>query len=107
MQNHPLPRLDEALEVAAALQKYCRLRPGEVWEDPSAKHRVGCLDASRWEDTRKLICGKTAQLALHDPPYNLIAFERRSVREFVEWCRSWVENTDRALVNDGSLYVWL
>src|SRR5438093_2039170 len=107
MQKHPLPRLDQAPEVAAALQKYCRLRRGEVWEDPSGEHRVGCLDASRWEDTQKLICRDTAQLALHDPPYNLIAFDRRSVRAFVDWCRSWVANTDRALANDASLYVWL
>jgi len=107
MQKHPLPRLDQAPEVAAALQKYCRLGRGEVWEDPSGEHRVGCLDASRWEDTQKLICRDTAQLALHDPPYNLIAFDRRSVREFVDWCRSWVANTDRALANDASLYVWL
>lgn len=107
MQNHPLPRLDKAPEVAAALERYCRLRRGEVWEDPSAEHRVGCLDASRWEDTQKLVCRETAQLALHDPPYNLIAFETRSVREFVDWCRTWVANTERVLANDASLYVWL
>jgi len=44
---------------------------------------------------------------MHDPPYNLVAFERRSIGEFVDWCKRWVASTDRALVNDASLYVWI
>jgi len=107
MQNHPLPRLDQAPQVAAALQKYCRLQPGELWEDPTGKHRIGCLDASRSEDVLKLLAGDLAQLALHDPPYNLVAFEKRSVREFVDWCRHWIANSERALAEDASLYVWI
>jgi len=107
MQNHPLPRLDEVPELAAVLQKHCRLQRGEVWEDPSGKHRVGCVDASRWEDVQKLVRGGGAQLALHDPPYNLVAFEKRSVGEFVDWCRRWIANTNRVVANDASLYVWI
>ncbi len=107
MQNHPLPRLDRAPELSVALRKYCRVQPGEVWEDPLGKHRVGCLDASRWEDVQKLIQNEKARLALHDPPYNLVAFERRSIGEFINWCRYWIENTERALARDASLYVWI
>ncbi len=107
MQNHPLPRLDKVPGLAAVLQKHCRLQQGEVWEDPSGKHRVGCVDASRWEDVQKLVRGDGAQLALHDPPYNLVAFEKRSVGEFVDWCRRWIANTNRVVANDASLYVWI
>ncbi len=107
MQNHPLPRLDEVPEIGVALQKHCRLQRGEVWADPSGKHRVGCLDASLWEDAQKLVGGDAAQLALHDPPYNLVAFEKRDVGEFVDWCRRWVASTHRVLANDASLYVWI
>ena len=107
MQNSPLPRLDEVPQLRVVLQRYCRLKEGEVWEDPSGRHRVGCLDAARWGDVQKLVRNDSAQLALHDPPYNLVAFERRSIREFVDWCKRWVANTDRALVNDASLYVWI
>src|SRR5438034_10979409 len=107
MQNHPLPRLDEVPEIGVALQKHCRLQRGEVWADPSGKHRVGCLDASLWEDSQKLVGGDAAQLALHDPPYNLVAFEKRGVGEFVDWCRRWVASTHRVLANDASLYVWI
>ncbi|PYJ97056.1 MAG: site-specific DNA-methyltransferase [Verrucomicrobia bacterium] len=107
MQNHPLPRLDQAPTVAAALQKYCRLQQGEIWEDPFGKHRVGCLDASQLEEVDKLVGGELAQLALHDPPYNLVAFETRSVGAFVDWCRQWIASTDRVLAKDASLYVWI
>src|SRR6267143_6078375 len=107
MQNHPLPRLDQAPEIAAALRMYCRLKHGEVWEDPSGRHRVGCLDASRSEDARKLLGGALAQLALHDPPYNLVAFEKRCVGQFVDWCSQWIANTDRGLAKDASLYIWI
>jgi len=87
--------------------KHCRLDRGDVWDDPVGKHRIGCLDASRWEDVEKLVQGDKAQLALHDPPYNLVAFEQRSVGEFIDWCNLWVANTDRALDKNASLYVWM
>jgi site-specific DNA-methyltransferase (adenine-specific) len=48
-----------------------------------------------------------ASLALHDPPYNIIAFERKSVVEFVRWCRKWVDNSYRVMGVNGSFYVWL
>lgn len=107
MQNRPLPRLDEVPQLRAALQRHCRLRAGEVWQDPTGKHRVGCLDAARWEDVQALVKDDAAQLALHDPPYNLVAFEKRTVGEFMEWCRRWIANTDLALARDASLYVWI
>jgi site-specific DNA-methyltransferase (adenine-specific) len=107
MQNHALPRLDQTPKLGVALQKYCRLRRGDVWEDRLGRHRVGCLDASRWQDARELARGDTAQLALHDPPYNQVAFQQRSIREFVDWSRQWVEITDRVLAKNSSLYVWL
>jgi len=107
MQNHPLPRLDEVPELRTILQKYCRLHRGEVWEDSSGKHRIGCLDASCAKDVKVLMRGNLAQLALHDPPYNLVAFEKRTVGEFVGWCRGWVKNTECVLGKDASLYVWM
>ncbi len=107
MQNHPLPRLDEAPELRAHLLKYCRLKPGGVWEDPRGRHRVGCLDASCSADAKLLMNGRFASLAIQDPPYNLVAFERRDVRGFVEWCRKWANATYNALAEDASLYVWM
>ena len=89
------------------LQKFCRLNRGDVWHDPVGKHRIGCLDASRLDDVEQLAKGDKAQLALHDPPYNLVAFERRSIGEFIDWCARWVANSDRVLDKDASLYIWM
>ncbi|MGH8548609.1 MAG: DNA-methyltransferase [Methylococcales bacterium] len=48
-----------------------------------------------------------ATLAIHDPPYNLVAFETRSIDEYIEWCRRWVRNSLEYMAPDCSLYVWL
>lgn len=70
-------------------------------------HRVGCLDAANRQDIEDIMAGERAQLAIHDPPYNLAAFKRRSIAEFIAWCQRWVANTDAVLTPDASLYVWL
>ena len=53
------------------------------------------------------MCGQKTKLAVHDPPYNLIAFEQRTLAEYIAWCQGWIEITLRHLTNDASLYVWL
>jgi site-specific DNA-methyltransferase (adenine-specific) len=107
MRNNPLPRLDSSPKVREQLLPHCRLRPGDIWTDDIRGHRVGCLDAANSGAMQNLLDGESAQLAVHDPPYNLAAFERRSIEAYIKWCRRWVELTDAALVPDSSLYVWL
>jgi site-specific DNA-methyltransferase (adenine-specific) len=107
MKNNPLPRLDEAIELRERLLPYCRLGPGQVWEDLQGQHRVGCLDAADPAHMAQLMGGHRATLAVHDPPYNLVAFPRRSINEFIAWCRSWVSLTAGHLKEDASFYVWL
>lgn len=51
--------------------------------------------------------GNVAALAIHDPPYNLVAFEQRALSEFVDWCERWVRITVAHLASDASVYVWL
>ena len=107
MHNNPLPRLDSSPEVRERLLPYCRLSPGEVWTDDVRGHRVGCLDATDRGAVQNLMADESAQLAVHDPPYNLAVFERRSITAYIEWCRRWIELTGAALAPDASLYVWL
>jgi site-specific DNA-methyltransferase (adenine-specific) len=107
MKNNPLPRLDEATELRERLLRYCRLVPGQVWEDPQGQHRVGCLDAADPAHIGQLLGGCKAALAIHDPPYNLVAFPKRSIDEFIAWCRSWVSLTASCLKEDAGFYVWL
>lgn len=107
MRNSPLSRLDKSPRLRKSLLPQCRLKAGEIWRDPQGRHRVGCLDAADAAAIGKLMHGQRAALAVHDPPYNLAVFERRSVEDFIAWCRRWIEATQLALAGDASLYVWL
>ena len=107
MHNNPLPRLDITPEVHEALRPFCRLKFGEIWQDPIAGHRVGCLDAESSADIGLLMNGEKATLAVQDPPYNLVAFEERSVEAFIAWCEKWVKNTEQSLSDNSAFYVWL
>jgi len=107
MKNNPLPRLDERPDVRELLLPHCRLKRGEVWVDTVSGHRVGCLDAAKSDDIAKIMDGNRAALAIHDPPYNLVAFEQRKHQDFTDWCRRWVANTLDWMDRDSSLYVWL
>jgi len=107
MINFSIPRLDKNPELRSRLLQYSRLDTGELWDDPLGKHRVGCLDATSQSDVDILMNGNRASLALHDPPYNLVAFEERDVETFIRWCEEWIKTTDSALMPDASFYVWL
>jgi len=107
MHKDPLPRLDKHPDLKKDLLPYCRLSYGDVWTDPQARHRVGCLDASNEKDVRMLMDGEKATLANQDPPYNLVAFKQRPTTDYIEWSRRWVNNTLQALQADSALYIWL
>lgn len=107
MKNNPLPRLDTNPGIRDQLLPFCRLKPGEVWEDSERGHRVACIDSAEPRQVRSLVGNTRTTLALHDPPYNLIAFQGRSVSEYISWCRAWVTATHTCLADDASLYVWL
>jgi site-specific DNA-methyltransferase (adenine-specific) len=107
MKNNPLPRLDEETQLRERLRLHCRLAPGEIWEDPQGYHRVGCLDAANPVHIKQLMGQQMAALAIHDPPYNLVAFPRRSIDEFITWCKDWIRLTAQSLKEDASLYIWL
>ena len=53
------------------------------------------------------MAGEKATLSIQDPPYNLIAFEERSVEKFIDWCRQWIGTTEQVLCDNSALYVWL
>ncbi len=107
MNNFPIPRLDKNPDVCAALLRYCRIREGEIWDDPQGNHRVGCLDAVNPAEVRALMCGDKAVLAIQDPPYNLAAFDSIEGDRFISWCKQWVDGTWQVLDENSSLYVWL
>ena len=107
MKNNPLPRLDTNPSVRDQLLPFCRLGPGGVWEDRERGHRVACIDSADPHQVREVVGEKRPRLAVHDPPYNLVAFQARGVQDYIAWCRGWVAITHECLAEDASLYVWL
>lgn len=107
MKNNPLPRLDTSTKIRDCLLPFCRLKPGEIWIDPFSKHKVGCIDAADEAGVKLLFGNKRAKLAVHDPPYNLVAFQETEVSRFIGWCKRWVDVSIEVMDKDSSLYVWL
>ncbi len=107
MFNHPLTRLDRDEGLRQKVRPFCRLKPGEIWRDRKNGHRVGCLDATSLKDVKSLCANERSSLAIHDLPYNFIAFEQRHVDDFIKWCRQVISNTGEVLKGDSSLYIWI
>ena len=81
MQNFPLPRIDNDDELKKLLLPYCRFSSGKIWVSKSSKlrHKIGCIDACDEDAVKKLMENEKAVLAVHDPPYNFVAFQKRGV----------------------------
>jgi site-specific DNA-methyltransferase (adenine-specific) len=109
-----LPRLDNNEEIRKLLLPHCRLKAGEIWEDPVSGHKVACMDASNEEDTERVVGDNKVVLAVQDPPYNMIignansmTLGKTSLPDYLEWSGKWVRNTINALSDDAHFYVWL
>lgn len=107
MINFPLPRLDKDPELNKLLLPYCRLKPGEIWNDDKKRHRVACMDACDESALKKLFGKEKAILAIQDPPYNFVAFKEKDVTKFIDWCNIWIGNSYQLLKENSSLYIWL
>jgi site-specific DNA-methyltransferase (adenine-specific) len=107
MINTPLPRIDLDDNLRGLIIKYCRLKTGDIWKDPLGKHRVGCFDVTNKSKIKELMRNEKALLAIQDPPYNFIAFGKKKLEKFIDWCREWVSLTYEQLHENSSMYVWL
>lgn len=107
MLNAPLPRIDIDEELHGYLLKYCRLKPGDIWEDPTGSHKIGCIDVTDKKTLENFIGKRKFTLAVQDPPYNFVAFGKKKLEKFIGWCRNWINTTYQLLDDDASLYVWL
>lgn len=107
MLKHPLPRLDKDNELKNLLLPYCRFSEGTIWVDESSGHRIGCGSSTDEKFVKKLFGEYKASLAIHDPPYNFIAFQKSDVENFIEWSEKWIKITYQYLNKNSSLYIWL
>lgn len=118
MLKEPIPRLDSAPELYRQLLPLCRLKPGEIWEDPVRGHRIGVLDATSRSDMERLTGGNSElfrpALAVTDPPYNITLAKKNSrqlskvgVESYIDFSRRWVKNITSLIAQDSHFYVWL
>jgi len=107
MENFPLPRIDSDPHLHDLLLPYCRIRPGEIWTDKIKNHKVGCIDSADESEIYKIMEGEKALLAVHDPPYNFVAFEEKQLNDFIEWSGKWINISFDILDNNSALYIWL
>jgi len=107
MLKHPLPRLDKDEELVNLLLPYCRFRYGTIWTDEISGHKICCGDCTDEKFLAEIFNDQKATLAIHDPPYNFIAFQKTQVQEFAKWCKNWIELSDKFLKRNASIYIWL
>jgi len=114
MAKENLQRIDNNKDIKSLLLPYCRLKYGEVWQDPVCGHKVACIDACNEEDIQTLMDSNKSTLSIQDPPYNVVVgnndsdrLGRISVEDYINWCRKWVRNTCTILNPNANFYIWL
>lgn len=107
MLKHLLPRLDKDDELKNLLLPYCRFSEGTIWVDKISGHRIACGNSTDENFVQRLFEKEKATLAIHDPPYNFIAFQKSDLENFIEWSKKWIEITYQYLKKNSSLYIWL
>jgi DNA modification methylase len=104
---------DDDYDVTKALEEAAFVNSGEIWQ--LGRHRIMCGDATKPEDVSKLMDGKTANLLVTDPPYNIsyegsngLKIENDSMqdKDFYEFLLSAFKNMAAHLEPGGSAYVF-
>ena len=114
MATEPLTRLDSDTEIRTKLLLHCRLKPGEVWQDPVRGHKVGVLDATCPDTVSRIVGRDKARVAVNDPPYNVSVgnkttknLSKLNLADYMGFSRNWVANTINVLDEDSHFYAWL
>lgn len=104
---------DDDFDLSAALEAASFVERGDVWS--VGRHRLVCADATSESDVATLMDGKSANLVLTDPPYN-VAFESSDGLKikndamkndaFYDFLLAAFTNMNTALDKGGSAYVF-
>ena len=108
-----LTRLDLG-GIKEKLLPFCRLKHGEIWEDPIKGHRVGVLDATNYGDVKRIMGDERIKLIVNDPPYNVVVGNnntenlfKKTLSEYITFSQQWVKNAVAIMANSAHLYIWL
>ncbi|MBI5125353.1 MAG: site-specific DNA-methyltransferase [Planctomycetes bacterium] len=109
-----LKRLDFHARLNEKVLPLCRLKYGEVWEDPVRGHKVGVLDATKLGDVKKILGNEKVKLVINDPPYNVVVGNattsnlfKISLEEYLDFSEKWARNVIAVMDKDAHLYVWM
>jgi len=109
-----LKRLDLNSELKEKILPLCRLKYGEIWEDPIKGHKVGVLDATKIEDVMKIMEKEKAKLIINDPPYNVAVGNanthnlfKMDLKKYIEFSKEWIKNALAIMDKDAHLYIWI
>ena len=112
--SEKLQRLDLQGDLREKILSLCRLKYGEIWEDPIKGHRVGVIDATKMEDIKKILGNEKVNLIINDPPYNVAVGNANtdnlfkiSLQEYLLFSEKWVKNAIEIMAEDSHLYIWL
>lgn len=103
---------EDDFDVDAELRKPAVTKPGDLWI--LGNHRLVCGDSTKPETFELLMDGKTANLAVTDPPYNVnyegtagkIQNDNMSNDAFYHFLFDSFSNIEKHLAQDGSIYVF-
>lgn len=109
-----LGRLDSDAALREKILPLCRLKEGEIWDDPEGRHRVGVLDCTAPEGLTKIAGNEKACLIINDPPYNVIVGSANTANlskidrnNYIDFSEKWVRNADEIMSDNSHLYIWL
>lgn len=109
-----LKRLDLYKDLYEKILPLCRLKYGEIWEDPLNGHRVGVLDATKLEDVKKIMGEKKAKLVINDPPYNVVVGNANTrslfkieIKDYLEFSEKWIQNMILITEKEAHFYIWI
>lgn len=103
---------EDDFDVDSELKKPAVSRLGDVWI--LGRHRLVCGDSTKKETFDTLMDGKTANLVVTDPPYNVnyegsagkIKNDNMGNDAFYQFLLDAFRNTEHVLSQDGSIYVF-
>ena len=100
--------------LKAKVLPFCRLKYGQIWEDPIAGHKVGVLDATKLEDVKKILGTEKAKLIVNDPPYNVIVGNKNTtnlskvnLQTYIDFSTKWVKNAIKTMDESAHLCIWI
>lgn len=104
---------DDNFDLTAALEKAAFVQPGDIWT--AGRHRVMCGSATNADDVNALMDGKTANLIVTDPPYNVSFKSSSGLRiqndsmggeDFYNFLKAAFDNMAAHLEKGGPAYIF-